>query len=309
MKRTVAFLLIILLVLPVSARPKYRWNVKYQNYIDQYKDLAIEEMLSYGIPASITLAQGLLESGAGGSELTLKGNNHFGIKCHGWQGRTVYQNDDALNECFRAYDNARQSYEDHSQFLYKGRRYRSLFSLDRTDYRGWAYGLKAAGYATNPQYAQRLIDIIELYKLYEYDKARSYDHFMVRRAEKDRPVQRGMTLHPIRQYNDNYYIKVRRGDTFKLIGKEIGISGRKIARWNEREYKDKLTEGEIIWLKKKRSRAPKQFKNHPHRVRANESLYNIAQTYGVKLKSVIRKNPWLASRDYQVRVGDEIRIY
>lgn len=221
----------------------------------------------------------------------------------------MYQDDDAKGECFRAYDNAQQSYEDHSRFLRNGQRYRSLFDLDRRDYRGWAYGLKAAGYATNPSYAQRLIDIIELYKLYQYDQANAYDRFMVKRAEKDRPVSPGMTLHPIRKYNENYYIKVRSGDTFKSIGKEIGISGRKIAKWNEREYHDRLQVGEIIWLKKKQKRAPKQYKNHPHHVNKGESLYSIAQFYGIRLKSIIRKNPQLMVRQYQVRVGDEIRIY
>ena len=169
--------------------------------------------------------------------------------------------------------------------------------------------MKSAGYATNPHYAQRLIDIIELYKLYQYDKASNYDKFMVKRAEKDKPATPGMTLHPIRKYNENYYIKARTGDTFESIGKEIDISGRKIAKWNEREYRDRLQPGEIIWLKKKQKRAPKQYKGHPHYVRPGESLYSIAQFYGIRLKSIIKKNPQLEKRQFQVRVGDEIRIY
>lgn len=309
MRRILTFILLFLFLLPMVAGPRMRWNPRYQNYINQYKDLAIEEMFQYGVPASITLAQGLLESAAGNSELTRKGNNHFGIKCHGWSGRAVYHDDDALGECFRAYDNAEQSYEDHCQFLRGGRRYRGLFDLDRNDYRGWARGLKSAGYATNPHYAQRLIDIIELYKLYEYDNARSYDKFMVKRAEIDKPVTPTGTLHSISRYNDNYYIKVRPGDTFKAIGKEIGISGKKIAKWNEREYNDRLQVGEMIWLKKKRKRAPKQYKDHPHYVRTGESLYSIAQFYGVRLKSIIKMNPQLSRTQYQVRVGDEIRVY
>lgn len=309
MKRLLSLFLLLLFLTQVVAGPRMRWNLKYQNYIDQYKDLAIQEMMQYGVPASITLAQGLLESGAGQSELTRKGNNHFGIKCHGWGGRAVYQDDDAIGECFRAYDNAEQSYEDHSRFLRHGRRYSSLFDLDLRDYRGWARGLKAAGYATNPHYAQRLIDIIELYKLYQYDNARSYDKFMVKRAEKDKPVAPNLPLHSIRRYNENYFIKVRQGDTFEAIGKEIGISGRKIAKWNEREYHDQLQVGEMIWLKKKQKRAPKQYKDHPHYVRTGESLYSIAQFYGIRLKSLIKKNPQLARTQYQVRVGDEIRVY
>ena len=158
-------MLIALMLCPINLLGQAKWNVTYQTYIDQYKDIAIEEMLRYNIPASITLAQGLFESAAGQSRLALYSNNHFGIKCHDWTGRSVRHDDDELQECFRAYDNVRQSYEDHSKFLVNKPRYRSLFSLPRTDYRGWARGLKAAGYATNPQYANKLIEIIELYKL------------------------------------------------------------------------------------------------------------------------------------------------
>src|SRR3712207_849234 len=139
----------------LNSYSQMRWNSVYQAYINQYKDLAIQEMLRYNIPASITLAQGLFESGAGRSELSVKGNNHFGIKCHGWSGRTLYHDDDERGECFRAYDNALESFEDHSKFLSRQQRYAGLFQLDRRDYKGWARGLKACGYATNPRYADR----------------------------------------------------------------------------------------------------------------------------------------------------------
>ena len=284
-----------------------RWNSVYQEYIDQYKDLAIEEMLRYNIPASITLAQGIFESGAGRSELSVKGNNHFGIKCHGWIGRSVYHDDDTRNECFRAYDNVLQSYEDHSKFLRYNVRYNSLFTLQRTDYRGWAQGLKACGYATNPRYADKLIELIELYKLYELDKATSYDKFMAKRGGYDRPVSQGMSLHPIKIYNKNYYIIARAGDTFKGIGEEIDISYRKIAKYNERDKHDVLHAGEIIYLKKKQKKADKAYKNRPHIVKAGESMYSIAQRYGIRLKSLYKKNH--LSPDYQARVGDTLRVY
>ena len=284
-----------------------RWNSVYQEYIDQYKDLAIEEMLRYNIPASITLAQGIFESGAGRSELSVKGNNHFGIKCHGWAGRSVYHDDDARNECFRAYDNVLQSYEDHSKFLRYNVRYNSLFALQRTDYRGWAQGLKACGYATNPRYADKLIELIELYKLYELDKATSYDKFMAKRGGYDKPVSQGMSLHPIKIYNKNYYIIARAGDTFKGIGEEIDISYRKIAKYNERDKNDVLHAGEIIYLKKKQKKADKAYKNRPHIVKAGESMYSIAQRYGIRLKSLYKKNH--LSPDYQARVGDTLRVY
>lgn len=149
------FFLFIAISMSLSVFSQIKWNQAYQQYVDQYKDIAIEQMQRYRIPASITLAQGLLESGAGRSELTRTSNNHFGIKCNnGWEGRRTYHDDDQRNDCFRVYDSAYDSYEDHSKFLAANQRYRSLFQLKTTDYKGWARGLKAAGYATNPVYAQ-----------------------------------------------------------------------------------------------------------------------------------------------------------
>lgn len=294
----------IALILALNASGQIRWNHAYQQYIDQYKDIAIEQMKRYKIPASITLAQGLFESGAGKSELARRGNNHFGIKCHGWTGRKTYHDDDERNECFRAYDSAYDSYEDHSRYLHENRRYRSLFDLKTTDYKGWARGLRAAGYATNPQYSQKLIEIIQLYKLYEYDTAKSYDHFMTQRA-KDHMVN-GEALHVIKIFNKNYYLIARRGDTFKSIGEEIGISYRKIAKYNERDKHDTLEEGEIIWLKKKQKKAPKDYKDRLHYVRAGESMYTIAQKYGIRLKNLYKMNHF--SPDHQIRVGEGLRL-
>lgn len=287
----------------VSFGQQAQWNARFQTYIDQYRDLAIEQMLKYKIPASITLAQGLLESGAGKSQLATRGNNHFGIKCHGWQGRTVHFDDDAKQECFRAYNNARESYEDHSKFLVRNKRYSSLFALKQTDYKGWAHGLKSCGYATSSTYANKLINLIELYKLYDYDRAKGYDKFM---ATNSGHHQQDALLHPIHKYNKNYFLQARKGDTFESIGKEIGISGKKIAKYNERGYKEILEENEIIWLKKKQKRADKSYKGRPHRVKAGESMYSIAQYYGIRLKSLYKMNH--LTPDYQIRVGDELRV-
>lgn len=284
-----------------------RWNQTYQLYINQYKDLAIREMLQYRIPASITLAQAVFESGAGRSRLARLGNNHFGIKCHGWTGRTIAEDDDALGECFRAYDHPLQSFEDHSKFLVNSSRYRKLFSLSMQDYGGWAHGLKACGYATNPRYAYKLIELIELYKLYVYDSARSYDHAMVEYSGNQTVVNQAKPLHPIAIFNKNYYIRARRGDTFKLIGEEIGVSYKKIAKYNERDKDDALSEGEIIFLKKKRKRAPKAFKNRPHVVKNGESLYIIAQIYGMRLSSLYKLNDF--TPDHTIHVGDVVRVY
>ena len=287
-----------------AAQAQIKWNERYQQYINQYKDIAIEEMHRWKIPASITLAQGLFESGAGQSELARKGNNHFGIKCNGWSGRTIYHDDDARNECFRAYDSAFESFEDHSRFLVNGQRYRSLFNLKTTDYKGWARGLKAAGYATNPQYADKLIEIIQLYKLYEYDNAKHADRFMVEHT-KDRNVG-GEGLHPIKIFNKNYYLIARRGDTFKSIGEEVDISYRKIAKYNERNKNDRLTEGEVIWLKKKQKKAPKDYKGRLHYVRQGESMYSIAQSYGIRLKNLYKMNHMSPNDD--IHIGQGLRL-
>lgn len=304
LKKTSILSLLLLLALTLQAQT--RRNAAYEQYIAKYKDLAIEQMLRYKIPASITLAQGLLESGAGLSELAVKGNNHFGIKCHGWTGRKTYHDDDEAGECFRAYDNARESFEDHSRFLRNNTRYARLFELRRTDYRGWANGLKACGYATNPRYAQSLIGIIELYALSDYDTATTYDRFLERHTS-DTPARPGTTLHQIYSYNDNYYVVAREGDTFRSIAKEVGISRRKIARYNERDKNDTLQPGEYIYLKKKRKKAEKRYKNHPHTVRQGESLYSIAQQYAIQTKSLYKKNH--LSTDYQLRVGDKLKVY
>lgn len=305
MKRVILFICACFVLMSATAQMKKSQN--YENYISQYKDLAIYEMLRYHIPASITLAQGLLESGAGTSDLCRKGNNHFGIKCHGWTGKKVYHDDDANNECFRAYNDAMESYEDHSKFLVNSQRYKRLFSLSRTDYQGWARGLKECGYATNPLYASKLIQIVELYGLHTYDRAKSYDHFMVHHYATPQTVNKGIGLHPIYIYNKNYYLIARKGDTFKSIGEETELSYRKIAKYNERNKKDALVEGEIIYLKKKQKKAPKQFKKHPHVVQPGESMYSIAQKYGMRMKYLYKKNK--LTPDYDLKVGDKLRVY
>lgn len=288
-----------------SINAQMKWNSRYQAYIDQYKDLAIAEMLKYDIPASITLAQGLLESGAGMSELARKGNNHFGIKCHDWGGATTYHDDDEEQECFRKYRDVYESYEDHSRFLARQPRYRSLFRLKRTDYKGWARGLKKCGYATSPTYANKLIGIIELYKLHKYDKATKYDRFMVSRSEV-KGIAPGTNLHQIHIYNKNYYLIARSGDTFKSIAKEVGISYKKIAKYNERDKNDTLIPGEVVYLKKKQKKADKAYKNRPHRVKAGESMYSIAQYYGIRTESLYKMNK--LGPDYSLKAGDCLRV-
>ena len=299
MKRRILLMaLLCLALLPITggvqavAQPK--WNSAYQAYIDEYADLAVDQMKRYGVPASITLAQALLESGAGRSTLATKGNNHFGIKCHGWTGRTIAVDDDKRNECFRAYKSVKDSYEDHSTYLASGQRYRDLFKLKVTDYKGWAHGLKRAGYATNPKYATLLIDIIELYGLDKYDSGKK-----VRQQAAYGP-------HTIHKMGKNYYIFTRDGDTFKNIAKEVGVSSRKLAKYNERNKRDVLADGEIIWLKKKATKAPKEYKGYVHIVKAGESMYTIAQTYGITIKALYKINRMPSS--YRIQVGDELLV-
>lgn len=288
----------------VSSTAQMRWNQTYQQYINQYKDIAIEQMQRWGIPASITLAQGLFESGAGQSRLAVKGNNHFGIKCNGWDGRKIYQDDDTDGECFRAYESVYQSYEDHSRFLANGKRYASLFNYETTDYRAWAKGLKAAGYATNPQYANKLIELIQLYKLYQYDNAKGYDKFMIDHTKSNQ--LNSVSLHPIKIFNKNYYLIARKGDTFESIGKEIGVSYKKIAKYNERDKRDQIEAGEVIWLKKKQKKAPKDYKDRLHYVRNGESMYSIAQKYGIRVKSLYKLNG--LNPEHEIRVGEGLKL-
>ena len=293
----------LLTTAPMSAQMK--WSQTYQTYINQYKDLAIEQMLRYRIPASITLAQGLFESAAGRSDLVRQGNNHFGIKCHtSWMGPKQYHDDDARGACFRVYSDAKESYEDHSQFLARQSRYACLFNLSTSDYKGWARGLKQCGYATNPQYANKLIQIIELYKLHEYDKAKRYDKFMAEHSGTDQPINAQGLLHPIHLFNDNYYLYAREGDTFKGIGKEVGISWKKLAKYNERDKNDILHKGDIIYLKKKRKKAPKQYKKRPHIVQVGESMYGISQKYACVVTNLYE----LDGLDQEVKIAAGARL-
>ena len=195
---------------------------KSELYIKKYAELAITEMKEFGIPASITLAQGILESGNGESYLATEGNNHFGIKCHEWKGDEIYADDDNENECFRKYKKAQHSYRDHSEFLTKHSRYSSLFELDITDYRGWAKGLKKAGYATSSTYAEKLISIIERYNLQQYDYeilTESKNFFVTHNYGF--PFLYGVGLNYMQQ--DNYFISADISSSFVFSGVSFGV--------------------------------------------------------------------------------------
>lgn len=265
----------ILYIWPLQAQTRSK---QYEDYIKKYRELAVEEMRRYHIPASITLAQGLLESGAGQSTLARKSNNHFGIKCGSdWSGKTVRHDDDARNECFRAYKHPRQSYEDHSKFLAGRPRYASLFKLKITDYKGWARGLKKAGYATNPRYAEQLIGIIELYDLHQYD-----------RKDALKFLKKNPNPHQPYIANDLLYIVVRSGDTWKAISKEFDISSKKLRKYNDLYKGYVLQVGDILYLEEKNKRAGKE--HIVHVLRAGESMHSISQKYGIRLKNLYKLN-------------------
>ena len=292
MNRLILTFACLLGILSLQAQTR---NKQYEEYIKKYRDIAVEEMKKYHIPASITLAQGLLESGAGQSTLARKSNNHFGIKCGSdWKGKSVRHDDDERNECFRAYKHPKQSYEDHSKFLVSRPRYASLFKLKITDYKGWARGLKKAGYATNPRYAEQLIGIIELYDLDRYDKKGGLKWM----KENPNPHQPYIA-------NGLVYIVVRSGDTWKSISKEFDISRKKLRKYNDLYKGYELQVGDILYLEKKNRRADKE--HIVHVLRAGESMYSISQKYGIRLKRLYKLNK-MSEDESTPEVGTILRL-
>lgn len=307
-KHIFIFIFLFLLLAPCSLSLVWaqRTNQAYWTYIDKYKDWAIEQMQQYRIPASITLAQGLLESNAGRSRLATKANNHFGIKVGGsWTGPYVVQSDDRPNDRFRKYKSARESYIDHSKFLQQ-RRYQSLYNLRPTDYKGWARGLKAAGYATNPNYADALIRVIEMYSLHQFDtgkyRSQTKSTAATKQAESD-----FFQRHIVYKNNKNYFIVVEVGDDMATISQKTCVSLRKLYSYNDLPRDYSPTAGDIIYLKKKRKCASREFRKNPiHIVEVNQSLFDIAQLYGIRLESLCKLNGW--DEPHAVQVGEILRI-
>lgn len=289
----------------LAASAQYR-NADYDAYIEKFAPTAIEQMQRYRIPASITLAQGLLESGAGKSELARHGNNHFGIKCHDWQGRKQYRDDDARNECFRCYNNANESFEDHSKFLLRPR-YSRLFSYSITDYKSWAKGLKACGYATSPTYAENLISIIERYQLYKFDsKQFAAGTSSDQKHKKRNPDGIQEKNYEILQNNGIPYVIAQQGDTYKTIAWNIDKSCRKLAKYNERDVDDQLNPGEKVYLKKKAKKGDKRYKGKVYIIKQGDSMYTIAQHFGIRLKYLYKLNN--LSVDDPITIGMPLRV-
>ncbi|MDR1729750.1 MAG: glucosaminidase domain-containing protein [Prevotellaceae bacterium] len=242
----------------VAQTKKTQVNV---DYIEKYSEIAVGKMKQHGIPASITLAQGILESGAGNSELAQISNNHFGIKCHEWEGERVYHDDDKKGDCFRKYAKPEDSFEDHSQFL-KRPRYASLYELDATDYRAWAHGLKKCGYATDPNYAHRLINIIETYELHAYDSQIEAGKVTggKDKAETDAKPEYlpeskmgnipAFPIHPVKEVNGKKAVIAKAGDTYESIAREFGLRKWEI-RWYNKVKKGAVPEeGQAVFIRK-----------------------------------------------------------
>jgi len=300
-----------------------------QNYVDLYKQWAINEMERVGIPASITLAQGILESDCGNSELATEGNNHFGIKCHSdWSGETIYHDDDKNQECFRKYTSAYDSFKDHSNFIKDKSRYASLFSLDKNDYKGWARGLRAAGYATDPTYADKLITIIEEMGLDAYDNgeatttaesAHEYTYDVnagkvVKNNETPTTklkVKRDATFtinpfheHEVEFNNGVRYIAVIGGDTYEGIAREFHLMVSELLAYNDLNGTEDLSTIKYLYIRPKKNRAHPDCQTHV--VKETDSLWSIAHKYGIKLRK-LRKFNHLNVGD-EVTVGDELNL-
>ena len=308
----------LLIVLPLLATlcVKAQKSADILDYINTYKELAIQEMVRTGVPASIKLAQGIHETMAGKSPLVMKSNNHFGIKCkETWQGKKVYHDDDARGECFRSYSSPGDSYLDHSNFLKNSARYAGLFQLDPTDYKGWAYGLKKAGYATNIKYSQLLIKLIEDYNLQEYSLIAlgklpmQKDILASNKTVIGEPVAVEMITEKVVaevgnpelmrpaveevsypegefKINDTRVIYAKSGTSLLAVAKLYDISLRRLLDFNDMEKEDVITDNQLLYLQRKRKTGVGEL----HIVQEGETLYDICQTEGIRYESMLKYN-------------------
>lgn len=306
-------LMLLLLVVPLVLSAQKTFTVK--EYIETYQDIAMREMRIYKIPASITLAQGILESRFGNSLLAREANNHFGVKCHkDWKGQGIYVDDDLKGECFRVYDNPEESYRDHSEFLLQ-KRYAGLFQLDIMDYEGWARGLKAAGYATDPKYAEKLISNIQCYHLQMYDSLvmgliskKQFDkEFKAQEKELDElqdlieipfsPLDRkvfeivDMTENKRFIYENNHvrFIFAKEGETLEKLAQETGVKLKKLCKYNLITKPDEVVfhSGDVVYLEKLRNR---NWKAKRYVVGENETVRDVALHFAVKPEKIRKMN-------------------
>ena len=265
-------------------------EISRKEYIEKYSSLAVKQMHQYKIPASITLAQGILESNNGNSRLAVKANNHFGIKCHGWEGKKIFADDDKKNECFRNYKNVLESFVDHSLFLNKYSRYEFLFDYKITDYKSWAKGLKKAGYATNSKYPELLIKIIEENKLYQFDSEKIDKNLI--------SGKRNIYMHP----NKIKYVISKNQETYETIAKSLNIKLKQILKYNDDNKLSVFKVGTKVFIQPKRNRS----KQRTHVVNKGEDLRSISQTYGIKMKSLKKRNELILKNG--LNNGDKLRL-
>lgn len=281
-------------------------NSDYQRYIERYASLAVDQMHRHKIPASITLAQGLLESGAGKGDLARRANNHFGIKVGGsWTGPYILKDDDARNEKFRVYGSVKESYEDHSLFLKKPR-YASLFNLKMTDYKAWAHGLKRCGYATNPRYAYSLIDIIERYNLHHFDKLKHGHKQKHGEAAADAVPQISDEVARLRECNGVLYVIAVEGDTYASLAKKYKTREKRLRRYNDEDRTREPQPGTPVFLEQKKRKASRKHPSKTHTVQAGQSMHSISQTYAIRLDRLYKLNQ--CAPDYVPRPGDVLKI-
>lgn len=310
MKKILSFVVLSCLSIAIWAQSK---NTAYEAYIEQYRQIAIEQQRKHGIPASITMAQAILESAAGKSELAMKANNHFGIKCTSdWPGKTYKYGDNRANECFRKYADVADSYEDHSLFL-KRKHYERLFALSVTDYKNWARGLKDCGYATDPKYPEKLIRIIELYELDKLASDKSLvkstsdskkktftkeDATNIAFAEQDSvadytmmPAMEDLELfhnHRSGYRNGVRYIVAGPNETYASLALFLNMYERTLRKYNDALDVRELQEGDIVYIYPKKNRAERRYATYYFR--GNETAWDIAQKYGIKLKRLYKLN-------------------
>lgn len=276
-------------------------NQSYLLYIDKYHKVAEKQQREHGIPASITLAQGLLESGAGQGPLSKVSNNHFGIKCTDWAGEKVYYDDDEKGECFRKYSSVFDSYEDHCMFLKNRSRYAFLFEMEATDYEGWAFGLKKAGYATDPTYAFKLISIVENYELHKFDlgqnnyteKVQPVNEKSTSKENKEKSYGsigsvKAFTSHTLMKVNGTLFVTSASGDSYGVIADEFNMSEKKLRKYNDVSSTSELTAGKRVFISAKKNKAPVECLTH--QVQDGESMYSISQDYGIQLAKLYDLN-------------------
>jgi Mannosyl-glycoprotein endo-beta-N-acetylglucosaminidase/LysM domain len=331
--RFFVFLIVLFSTAIASAQP----TVDIIEYINTYKKLAMEEMQRTGVPAAITLAQGIHETYAGKSDLVLKSNNHFGIKCKAyWTGEKVYHDDDSRGECFRKYEDPAQSYRDHSDFLKAGERYAFLFQLDPTDYKGWATGIRKAGYATNPKYASIITKLIEDFKLEQYTliamgRMPASEEVIVqapmaapdtllgtpRMADglappppqppaEQLPIaeKRATPLYPAGEFvlNKTRVIFARSGTSLLTIAQEYDVPLSRLLQYNELTDQETITQDQLVYLQRKRKTGSNEF----HVVAEGEDLYQICQTEAIRMESLLHLNRLNA--DVQPAVGEKLYL-